>query len=189
MSAKKVDLSPGEAVNKEITHVQTYGKKVEEDRKGGKIFTEGDVTTPIVEEDIGKEVTPVFAVLQNILGIRKKPEFPQKTEVLQDKPEAGKFTAIYGLKRKATSFLDDIFENYEKNIGKRLLRGAKTAEGGGALIGGITGFSVDPDEPLSTRFGLAIAGVPLMALGTIATNSKKQTVLIALQTWNNAPID
>ena len=36
---------------------------------------------------------------------------------------------------------------------------------------------------------LAIAGAPLMALGTIATNSKRQTALIALQTWTNAPLD
>ena len=51
----------------------------------------------------------------------------------------------------------------------------------GSLIAGISGIGIS--------FGLAIAGAPLMALGTIATNSKKQTALIALQTWNNAPID
>ena len=175
LSAKRRDLSPGEAVNKEVTHVQTYGTKVEEDRKGGKIFTEGDVTTPIVEEDIGKEVTPVFSLLTNIFGTRKKQEFPQKTEVLQDRPEAGKFTGIYGLKRKATAFLDDIFENYEKNIGKRILKGAKTAEGGGAIAGGVVGFSIDPDEPLSTRFGLAIAGATLGALGGVAAKKKRFT--------------
>ena len=38
-------------------------------------------------------------------------------------------------------------------------------------------------------FALAISGAPLMALGSIATNSKRQTALIALQTWSNAPID
>jgi len=36
---------------------------------------------------------------------------------------------------------------------------------------------------------LAIAGAPLMALGIIATNSKRQIALIALQTWTNAPFD
>ena len=35
---------------------------------------------------------------------------------------------------------------------------------------------------------LAIAGPPLVALGTIATNSIRQTALIVLQTWSNAPI-
>jgi len=175
LTAKRKDLSPAEAVNKEVTHVQTYGNKIEEDRKGGKIFTEGDVTTPIVEEDIGKEVTPVFSLLANVFGLRKNPEFPQKTQVLQDRPEVGKFTGIYGLKRKATSFLDDIFENYEKNIGKRILKGAKTAEGGGAIAGGVVGFSIDPDEPLSTRFGLAIAGATLGALGGVAAKKKRIT--------------
>ena len=32
---------------------------------------------------------------------------------------------------------------------------------------------------------LAISGLSLMALGTIATNSKRQTALIAFQTWTN----
>ena len=36
---------------------------------------------------------------------------------------------------------------------------------------------------------LAIAGTSLMVLGTIATNSKRQTAFIALQTWTNAPLD
>ena len=36
---------------------------------------------------------------------------------------------------------------------------------------------------------LAISGAPLMDLGTIATNSKRQTALIALQTWTNGPLD
>ena len=49
----------------------------------------------------------------------------------------------------------------------------------GSIGGGILG--------LGTSFGLAIAGAPLMALGTIATNSKRQSALIALQTWNNIP--
>ena len=44
----------------------------------------------------------------------------------------------------------------------------------GSLIAGISGIGIS--------FGLAIAGAPLMALGTIATNSKKQTALISLQT-------
>ena len=42
---------------------------------------------------------------------------------------------------------------------------------------------------IGISLALAIAGAPLMALGTIATNSKRQTALIALQTWTNAPID
>ena len=36
---------------------------------------------------------------------------------------------------------------------------------------------------------LGITASSLIALGTIATNSKRQTALIALQTWSNAPID
>ena len=42
---------------------------------------------------------------------------------------------------------------------------------------------------IGISLALAIAGAPLMALGTIAINSKRQTALIALQTWSNAPID
>ena len=38
-------------------------------------------------------------------------------------------------------------------------------------------------------FALAISGASLMALGSMATNSKRQTALIALQTWGNPPID
>ena len=38
-------------------------------------------------------------------------------------------------------------------------------------------------------FALAVAGAPLMALGTIATNSTKQTALLALQTWHSVPLD
>ena len=49
-------------------------------------------------------------------------------------------------------------------------------------------FSADISG-IGISLGLAFAGAPLMALGTIATNSKKQTASIALQTWNNAPID
>ena len=51
----------------------------------------------------------------------------------------------------------------------------------GSLSAGISGIGIS--------LALAIAGAPLMALGTIATNSKRQTALIALQTWANAPID
>ncbi len=51
----------------------------------------------------------------------------------------------------------------------------------GSLSAGLSGIGIS--------LALAIAGAPLMALGTIATNSKRQTALIALQTWTNAPID
>ena len=42
---------------------------------------------------------------------------------------------------------------------------------------------------IGISLALAIAGAPLMALGTIATNSKRQTTLISLQTWTNAPLN
>ena len=42
---------------------------------------------------------------------------------------------------------------------------------------------------IGSSFALAVAGAPLMAIGTIANNSKKQTALLALQTWNSVPID
>ena len=50
----------------------------------------------------------------------------------------------------------------------------------------VSGFGV-----FGTQFyiALAISGVPLMAMGTIANNLKKQTALIALQTWHSVPID
>ena len=51
----------------------------------------------------------------------------------------------------------------------------------GSFSAGLSGIGIS--------LALAIAGAPLMALGTIATNSKRQTALIALQTWSNAPID
>jgi hypothetical protein len=51
----------------------------------------------------------------------------------------------------------------------------------GSFSAGLSGIGIS--------LALAIAGAPLMALGTIATNSKRQTALIALQTWTNAPID
>ena len=38
---------------------------------------------------------------------------------------------------------------------------------------------------IAMYLALAISGFVLMALGTIATNSKRQTALIALQTWTN----
>ena len=51
----------------------------------------------------------------------------------------------------------------------------------GNFSGGLSGIGIS--------LVLAIEGAPLMALGTIATNSKRQTALIALQTWTNAPLD
>ena len=51
----------------------------------------------------------------------------------------------------------------------------------GSLSAGLSGIGIS--------LALAIAGAPLMALGTIATNSKRQTALIALQTWTNTPMD
>ena len=51
----------------------------------------------------------------------------------------------------------------------------------GSLSAGLSGIGIS--------LALAIAGAPLMALGTIATNQKRQTALIALQTWTNVPID
>ena len=51
----------------------------------------------------------------------------------------------------------------------------------GSLSAGISGIGIS--------LALAIAGTPLMSLETIATNSKRQTTLIAMQTWTNAPID
>ena len=36
-------------------------------------------------------------------------------------------------------------KNYEKHIGKRLLKGIKTGEGGSAFAGGFLGFISDPD--------------------------------------------
>ncbi len=51
----------------------------------------------------------------------------------------------------------------------------------GRLSAGLSGIGIS--------LALAIAGAPLMALGTIATNSKRQTALIALQAWTNAPVD
>ena len=55
------------------------------------------------------------------------------------------------------------------------------AFGTGSIGGGLLG--------IGGSFGLALAGAPLMAIGTIATNSKKQTALLALQTWHSVPID
>ncbi len=44
-------------------------------------------------------------------------------------------------------------------------------------------------EGLGLSLGLLIAGAPLIALGTIATQSKRQTALIALQTWHTPTLD
>ena len=51
----------------------------------------------------------------------------------------------------------------------------------GSFSAGLSGIDIS--------LALAIAGTPLMALGRIATNSKRQRALIALQTWTNAPFD
>ena len=51
----------------------------------------------------------------------------------------------------------------------------------GSLSVGLSGISIS--------LVLTIAGAPLMASETIALNSKRQTALIALQTWTNAPLD
>ena len=51
----------------------------------------------------------------------------------------------------------------------------------GSFSAGLSGIDIS--------LALAIAGAPLMDLGTIATNSNRQTALIALQTWTNAPLD
>ena len=42
---------------------------------------------------------------------------------------------------------------------------------------------------IGISLALAIAKATLIALETIATNSKRQPVLIALQTWTTEPID
>ena len=182
LTAKRESLTPAETVNRKLTKVQTYGKLDEDSpaediktfREQGKIYAEGDVElTKRPESEIGKEVTPIFARIINALRGKTPEERPfGKIETVPDRPTPGVFTGFYGLQRKATGFLEDIFENYEKNVGKRILAGAKTAEGGGALAGGILGFTAESDEPLSTRFGLAVMGA--VAGGLVGRGVKKR---------------
>ena len=40
-----------------------------------------------------------------------------------------------------------------------------------------------------TFIGLTISGTLILIIGSIATNSTRQTALLALQSWNNAPFD
>ena len=164
LTAKKINLTPAESIDKGLNQVQAYGKldpteEILETREVGKVFTEGERTlTKRPDEDIGVELPSVFETLVNIF--RKTPvgkRFPE-TEVIPDRPTPGQFTGFYNLKRKATGFLDDVFANYEKKIGSRILEGVKTGEGAGAVGGTLVGFNIERDEPLSTRLGLALAG-------------------------------
>ena len=59
-------------------------------------------------------------------------------------------------------------KSYEKHVGKRLLKGAKTGEGGSAFAGGAFGFAGDYDieddyksPSLATRFAQAFTGAAL----------------------------
>lgn len=164
LTAKKINLTPAESIDKGLNQVQVYGKldpteEILETREVGKVFTEGErKLTKRPDEDIGAEIPSVFETLVNIF--RRTPvgkRFPE-TEVIPDRPRPGQFTGFYNLKRKATGFLDDVFANYEKKIGSRILEGVKTGEGAGAVGGTLVGFNIERDEPLSTRLGLALAG-------------------------------
>jgi len=159
LTAKKSNLTPAESIEKGLNQVQVYGKQVDEGVGRPKIYTEGErVLTKRPEEEIGKEIPSIFESLVNIF--RKTPvekQFP-KTEVIPDRPQVGQFGRVYNLKKKTVGFLDDIFANYEKKIGSRILEGMKTGQGAGAVGGTIVGFNVERDEPLSTRLGLALSG-------------------------------
>ena len=70
-------------------------------------------------------------------------------------------------------------KNYEKHIGKRLLKGIKTGEGGSAFAGGFLGFISDPDieddfksPALSTRFAQAFTGAAFGFAGIKFLKSK-----------------
>tara|TARA_S200002703_G_scaffold5367_1_gene6266 strand:+ start:1055 stop:4678 length:3624 start_codon:yes stop_codon:yes gene_type:complete len=168
-------LTKEEMIARGASTVQVQGASVTGKAVDGKIKTGGTRELLIQkDEEIAKEGKSIFDAVKDVFKKEtKSTPFPYVKKV-HDVPKPTSRPTKWFLSR----LLQGYQKNYEKHIGKRLLKAAKTGEGGTAFAGGVMGFMgdyTDNDEKpaLSTRFMQATLGAMLGYGGVKFLKSEK----------------
>ena len=170
-------ITKQEMIDRGATTVQIQGSSV----SGRGAQTQGDVQTSgartltvTPQEELVREDKSIFDAIKEIfISPKEKLPFPN-TKTFYDIPKKFSKAPKWSLGR----FLDSYQKSYEKNIGSKILKSAKTGEGGTAFGGAAAGFIGGPsynDEAtpaLSTRFANAFMG-GMMGYGGVKLLKKK----------------
>ncbi len=146
--SSKIGKAADEATG-EVSPITTTGTQAKVMRKNADIVDEGKSIFDAVKDIFRKKVDKL--PFPNVKAIH---DVPTPTS----KPVKNFLGAMFNGYQKS----------YEKHVGKRLLKGAKTGEGGSAFAGGAFGFAGDYDieddyksPSLATRFAQAFTGAAL----------------------------
>ena len=129
------------------------------------VETTGPETLVIQKDaDIADEGKSIFDAVKDLFNKKVNKITYPNVKAVHDIPKPTSRGPKFFLSRLINGYQN----SYEKHIGKRLLKGIKTGEGGSAFAGGLLGFAGDYDieddykaPSLATRFAQAFTGAAL----------------------------